>query len=177
MRALRAAVLALACACAGPPPDPPTAVVDASPTEVCAGDGFRTPIEITGARSSARLSLVPEPADPDAALRYRWSLEGSAHELVEGSLDAVALTVVMEADRPLHATLTVTGPEGGVAVTTRSLGVTVASTPPCDEGCPEGTSCVDAVCLPDGACEDDEACPPCFLCDVGLGRCVPRETP
>jgi hypothetical protein len=164
-------------ACAGPPPPPPTAVIDVTPDDLCAGDGFGTPISISARRSSVRLSLVPEPPDPNAPLTYAWRLEGAEHVLLAGSLDARDLTVLSAGDRPLHLTLVVTTEEGGRAETLRTVGVTFALAIPCDEGCPSGTSCVErqgeALCLPDGPCERDEECEGCLVCDPVIARCAP----
>lgn len=116
------ATLALcALGCAGPPPHPPTAVIDARPARVCAGDDYATVVELSGARSSNYLSLVPEAADPDAPLEFEWSLEGADFEIVTGSLVGPALSVVTAGDRPLHAVLTVTNAEGGQATSTRTV--------------------------------------------------------
>lgn len=157
-------------------------MIDASPTEVCAGDAYTTPIALSGARSAERLSLVPAPPAPGATpLVYEWTIEGDAHVIVSGALDAPELTLRMAGERPLHATLTVTNAEGGVAETLRTIGITFAEAPPCDDGCEDGTSCVqrdgESVCLPDGECASDEDCDACFVCDVELARCVPGDAP
>jgi hypothetical protein len=169
----------LAAGCAGPPPDPPTAVIDASPEELCSGDGFATVIALSGARSSGRLSLVPAPPDPSAPLTFRWDLTGAEHHVVSGDLDARALEVVASGDRPLHVSLTVTSSEGGEATSLRTIGVNVPIPTPCDDGCPAGMECAPYLggmaCLPSGTCATDDDCPTCFVCDAT--RCVPRETP
>lgn len=175
-------VVALAIGCGGPPPTPPTAVIDASPGEVCTADAFTTPITLTGARSSLRLSLVPAPPGPDdPPLEYAWRLEGDAHRVIDGALDEDSLTVLMAGERPLHVSLTVTTFEGGIAETLRSIGVNVPLAPPCDEGCPAGTSCVELrgqdVCLPDQRCASDDDCAGCAACDASTSRCAPPEAP
>ncbi len=177
---LGSSVVLLALGCAAPPPVPPTAVLDASPEEVCRGDAFSTPIVLSAARSAARLSLVPAPPDPDdAPLSFRWQLEGDEHFVVAGDLDARELTVLMAGDRPLHATLNVTTFEGGVAETLASIGVVLPIAPPCGEGCPSGSACVEhqgaEVCLPDAVCASDAECSGCFVCDLARSRCVPPE--
>jgi len=120
---MRGVVTLALCAlgCAGPPPHPPTAVIDARPAQVCEGDDYATVVELSGARSSNVLSLVPEGADPDAPLAYEWSLEGADYELVSGSLVGPTLSVVTAGDRPLHAGLTVTNADGGHATSTRTV--------------------------------------------------------
>lgn len=163
--------------CASPPPAPPTAVIDATPSEVCVGDRFATPITLSGARSAGRLSLVPAPPDPSMPLDFAWELEGDAHELVAGRLDGPELTVRMAGARPLHVTLRVTSFEGGVAESLRTIGIVVPLTPGCEEGCPQGSSCVvvrdRSLCLPDAPCASDDECSACLVCDANLGRCAP----
>ncbi len=159
---------------------PPTAVIDAMPLEVCAGDGFATPIALSGARSAARLSLVPAPPGPDdPPLTFAWRLEGDAHQLVGGALDEDAIVVRMAGERPLHVTLTVTTFEGGVAETLRTIGVNVPIAPSCETQCEEGSSCVELrgerVCVPDASCASNDECTGCFVCDAALARCVPPE--
>lgn len=175
-------MIALAIGCGGPPPVPPTAVIDASPSEVCAGDAFATPIVLSGARSSARLSLVPAPPGPDdPPLTFEWRLEGDEHAVIAGARDEDELTVRMAGERPLHVTLTVTTFEGGIAETLRTIGVNVPIAPPCGEGCAAGASCVDlrgeSVCLPDQSCASDDDCGGCFVCDLETARCAPPEAP
>jgi len=120
---MRGMVTVALCAlgCAGPPPHPPTAVIDARPATVCEGDDYATVLELSGARSSSALSLVPEGADPDAPLRFDWALEGADHELVAGSLVGPELSVVTAGDRPLHVALTVTNADGGQATSERTV--------------------------------------------------------
>src|SRR5688572_24724206 len=102
------------------------------PESVCAGDRFSTLIEVSGARSAARLSLVPSPPDPDAPpLVFEWLIEGDEFEIVEGAIDEPELAVAVAGDRPLHLTLTVINGEGGVAETLRSIGVVDREAPPC----------------------------------------------
>lgn len=121
----RLAALALfALGCAGPPPDPPTAVIDATPGTLCRGDAFATVVELSGARSSATLSLVPAPPDPSAPpLEFLWYLDGTEHRVVDGSLSSARVSVVARADRPLHALLTVRDGLGGEATSLLSVGI------------------------------------------------------
>ena len=178
-RPIALATLLLA-GCAGPPPDPPTAVIDASPDELCEGDGFSTVIALSGARSSGRLSLVPAPPDPSAPpLVFRWDLTGAVHHVVSGSLDSRELEVVASGDRPLHVSLTTATIDGGEATSLLTIGVNVPIAAPCDDGCPAGTECGPydggMACLPSGTCAGDDECPPCFVCDAA--RCAPRGAP
>lgn len=176
------AVAVLALACGGPPARPPTAVVDAAPPSVCSGDGFATVIRLTSARSSSRLSLAPEPPGPDdPPLELEWTLAGGEHAVVEGDLRSRDLGVVTAGDRPLHVTLRVVNELGGVAITTRTIGIAVADAPPCEgeRECPAGTECAayrdGQACLPTGSCAGDGDCPSCFVCEAS--RCVPPEAP
>lgn len=110
--------------CAGPPPRPPTAVIDATPEVLCVGDDFATVITLSGARSSAALSLVPAPPDPSAPpLEFAWYLDGAAHRLVSGSTSSRELSVTASGDRPLHAMLTVRDAEGGEATSLVTVGI------------------------------------------------------
>ncbi|MBX3268783.1 MAG: hypothetical protein KF729_00895 [Sandaracinaceae bacterium] len=122
MRRVLGAVLGCALGCAGPPPHPPTAVIDVSPATLCAGDDYRTVLSISGARSSADLSLLPAPPEPGAApLAFAWALEGAAHVVVAGSRSAPQLSVTSAGDRPLHVVLTVRDDEGGEATSLRTV--------------------------------------------------------
>lgn len=118
-------VLALpALGCAGPPPHPPTAVIDATPETVCRGDAFATVIELSGARSSASLSLIPAPPDPSAPpLEFEWLLDGAEHSIVAGSATSPRLSVRTAGDRPLHVALTVFDGEGGDATSLLTVGL------------------------------------------------------
>jgi hypothetical protein len=155
-------------------------VIDATPEHVCAGDGFATEIVISGARSAVRLSLVPAAPEP-GELEYAWRLEGSEHLIVAGALGERELRVRMAADRPLHATLRVTDDEGGEAEARRTIGITFPVAPPCGDGCPAGSSCVDLGgedgCIADSPCASDADCGRCFVCDVVLARCAPPREP
>jgi hypothetical protein len=172
--------LALSLGCGAPPSPPPTAVIDASPSAICQGDAFETPIEISGARSAVQLSLVPSPPDPSVPLEYTWELEGAEHMILEGALENAELTIATAGDRPLHVALTVTDEEGGRARTVRTIGLVIASASSCEAGCETGTSCVEreggALCLPNRECASDDDCG-CFVCDLSIARCVPPETP
>ncbi len=166
-------------ACVGPPPAPPTAVVDLTPSSVCAGDAFATAIAISGARSASRLSLVPTAPEP-GELTYAWQLDGAEHWIESGALNAPDLVVRMAGDRPLHVSLTVTTADGGEAQTLRTIGITSEIALPCADGCPSDHDCVEregeSVCLPIATCASDGDCTGCFACDPALSRCVPRET-
>lgn len=123
MRRLSALALC-ALGCAGPPPRPPTAVIDATPEVVCTGDGFSTVIELSGARSSAALSLVPAPPDPSAPpLEFAWFIDGAAHRVVSGTMSSRELSVTTSAERPLHVMLTVRDGEGGEATSLVTIGI------------------------------------------------------
>ncbi len=117
--------LALFCSgCAAPPAHPPTAVIDLEPAVICLGDGHRTTVTFSGARSSYRLSLMPSPPGPDdPPLSFFWSLEGAQHALVDGTLTSAVISVTTAGDRPLHAELTVVDADGGEATSQRSLAI------------------------------------------------------
>ncbi len=116
----------LCCGCAGPPAHPPTAVIDIEPAVICAGDGYRTTVTFSGARSSDQLSLMPSPPGPeDAPLQFFWALEGAPHVVVNGAPSSAEISVTTAGDRPLHAELTVVDADGGEAMSLRSLAIEV----------------------------------------------------
>jgi hypothetical protein len=124
-RSLPYVLCALAVSCGEPPPPAPSAVINASPKAVCAGDGFATAIHLDAKQSLPYLTLVyvrPAPGSPP--LKYTWSFEGSGSTLDEGSLDADALVVHMAGDRPLHVRLRVENSVGGVSDALTSIAVT-----------------------------------------------------
>ena len=139
-RTLAVAWGVIAVACSGPPPTPPSAIVNVSPSSVCVGDAFKTPIHLDGSSSSPRLTLVYTRPDPDAgALKYLWTLSGDDIQVddgskdSDGSLDFDSVNLKMAGQRPLHVTLTVTNAAMGVTVTD----VTIPITPLAPDGtCP-----------------------------------------
>lgn len=172
---LRWCVLLLLLGCAGPPPAPPSAVIVITPGAVCAEDGFVTPVTLSGATSSGRLSLVPVPPEPGAPeLTFRWRLSGDEHVIVSGGLDGEELEVLIAGERPLVVELTVDDGVGGTAHALRTVGFTVPT--PCGDGCPDDQLCVTHAegdfCVPDAACATDEECAACMICDAAAGHCV-----
>ncbi len=145
-RRLLAAITALApCAvgCGSPPPPTPSAVVLASPTSVCEGDAFATPITLDATQSQRHLTLVPvPPAAGEAPLQLDWSFAGSAYRLLDGDFHSKKLTVSMLGDRPLHAWLVVHNDEGGEARADLTVSITLRDAegncplPPVDGGAP-----------------------------------------
>ncbi len=137
---LGAAVLALldgAGACSGPPPAATSPVIVATPTTVCLGDDYRTPITLDGTQSTAALTLVPSPAEAGAApLTYLWTLAGSAYRIVSGTLTSDRLTVRIAGDQPLQVDLNVQNSMGGSADTTATISVTSLDAGVCPLGTP-----------------------------------------
>ncbi len=134
-------------ACNGPPPAAPSPVIIATPSTVCLGDHYETPITLDGTQSSAMLTLVPSPTDANAPpLHYLWTLTGSAYRIAEvdagggrlepsGTLTSDKLTVTIAGDQPLQVDLSIQNSTGGSADTTTTISVTV----PNDAGdCPLG---------------------------------------
>jgi len=112
------------CACAGPPPAPPTALIELTPTSICRDDGHATIIQISGSRSASGISLVPSPPDPGAPpLEFTWQIDGPEHAVIDGSTLSPALSVTTLGDRPMHVTLTVMNADGGEATSVRTLGI------------------------------------------------------
>lgn len=109
--------------CGAPPPDPPTAVIQADPETICLGDNYQTRITLNALESAPRLALVPLPQGDDDTLLYDWTMSGAAYELVEGTLTAPELVVTTAGDRPLHVRLMVTNSEGGEARSLKSINV------------------------------------------------------
>jgi hypothetical protein len=123
--------------CGSAPPETPSAVIQADPPWLCEGDAFRTPITLDASSSTAKLSLVPVPPNPDEPpLAFRWTLVGARHRVLEGDFESEVLRVVTEGDRPLHVELWVMNADGGEATTMLSVGITLAGT---DPACGGGT--------------------------------------
>lgn len=156
--------LGLACACSGPPSNVPSAVVNATPSSVCVGDGFRTSIHLDSNGSSPVLSLVYTKPDPDAgSITFAWSFSGavcvgipaspsgwttlsggtpdSCDVLLDpGSVDALGhvngtdVLLAVAGDRPVDVTLVVTNVDAGGTLVAHR---TIAITPLDDAGaCP-----------------------------------------
>jgi len=126
-----AVAAAWAGSCGAPPPSVPAAVVEADPSAVCEGDGYRTPILLDASDSSPRLTLVPAAGDPDAApLALEWRLSGAEWVLLEGDLASETLVVAIAGDRPLHVELEVRDAEGGTATALETVRITAGG---CDE--------------------------------------------
>jgi hypothetical protein len=125
-------------ACSGPPPGAPSPVIVATPTTVCLGDGYKTPITLDGTQSSPELTLVPLPAVRNPVpLKFLWTLTGSAYRIAEGgSLTSDKLSVTIAGDQPLQVDLNVQNAQsGGSADSTTTISVTL----PNDAGvCPLG---------------------------------------
>jgi hypothetical protein len=103
----------LACsACSSPPPPQPSPVIVTTPTTVCAGDDYKTPIMLDGTMSTSMLTLVPAEID-GGQVSFLWTLSGSPYRLVSGSLTDAKLVVTMAGDEPLQIDLKVTNGTGG----------------------------------------------------------------
>lgn len=137
-------LLALALsACSSPPAPTPSAVITATPSSVCMGDDFATPILLDSGDSRGRLTLVPVPPAADGGgLVVRWSFAGSSFHVVEGDVHLPQLIVTLRGDRPLHVTLGVDNAEGGHADAHLTISVTTRDA---TGGCPlpscDGGSC------------------------------------
>lgn len=168
-------------ACGAPPPDPPTAVVRATPSSVCLGDDFATPIRLDASESAAGLTLVPVPPPEDAPeLSYAWAFSGAeVRELGRGEA-GVTVDVATAGDRPLHVQLTVRTAQGGEATTLHTVPITL---PPArcaaDGDCTAGERCLEhegeRFCGVDQDCAADAECSPCTRCDAAARRCVPER--
>jgi len=113
-------------------------VILATPTTVCLGDDYETPITLDGTESSRALTLVPSPADAKAPpLRYLWTLSGSPYRIVgPGTLTSEKLTVTIAGDEPLLVDLNVQNDTGGSADTTATISVTSLDAGTCPLGNP-----------------------------------------
>lgn len=113
-------------ACSGPPPPPPSAVITADPARLCQNDAYTTLIRLDGTSSAPRLTLVASRPDPsELPLKFHWSFAGSAITVEDGDVDADALSVRAQADRPLHVTLRVENKSGGVAESELTIPIVV----------------------------------------------------
>jgi hypothetical protein len=120
-------LVALATACSGgPPPGAPSAVIHASPSTVCTGDAFMTPITLDATRSTPHLTLVAEPPDPkEPPLRFSWSFAGAdVHVMTGDPAKDATLVVAIAGDRPLHVTVHVENGEGGATDALTTVAVT-----------------------------------------------------
>jgi|GEM_PF-6459632 len=118
-------VVLIAIACGSPPPPAPSAVIVMSPSSVCVGDAFTTPIHLDATSSAQGLTLVYVRPDPNAPpLSYTWSFEGAAMRFDEGDAHSDTLTVRSSGDRPLHVTLEVRNSLGGVTDALASISIT-----------------------------------------------------
>jgi P pilus assembly chaperone PapD len=147
---LRLSWIALsALACSGPPPTAPAAVITATPTSVCEGDDFQTPIVLDSTGSSPVLTLVYTPPAADAALGYcgnttcyLWSFSGAVCKGLstdpspcdviidpgsvepDGTVDSTIVNLTMAGDRPVLVTLRVENGVGGVTEAQTSISIT-----------------------------------------------------
>ena len=138
-----AAALTIACACSGPPPTAPAAVINATPNSVCVGDDFKTQIHLDSRGSAPALTLVYTRPDPDAGdLTYAWFVDGDVCRgldsdpspcdvVIDGSsVDALGdmtnpdLLFTMRGDRPVNVTLRVTNAAGGVTESRTTVSIT-----------------------------------------------------
>jgi hypothetical protein len=150
--ALRLSWLVVCAACSGPPPQAPAAVITATPTSVCVGDNFQTPIELDSLGSSPLLTLVYTPPSADAAVAacalpgndvcYAWSFSGAVCKGLstdpvpcdviidpgsvepDGTVDGSSVLLTMAGDNPVLVTLQVTNAAGGVTTTQTSITIT-----------------------------------------------------
>lgn len=121
---LLVALIAIA-SCGEPPPPAPSAVITMSPTSVCVGDAFTTPIHLDATSSAQTLTLVYVRPDPDAGpLQFTWSFSGSAIQIDDGDTSSDSLTLRMQGDRPLHVTLRVQNASGGVTEALSTVSIT-----------------------------------------------------
>jgi hypothetical protein len=138
-------------ACSGPPPPEPSPVIVATPTTVCMGDDYKTPITLDGTQSTPTLTLVPSPVDANAPpLKYLWTLTGSAYRIADvdagdgrtspgGTLTSDKLVVRIEGEEPLQVDLNVQNGVGGSADTTATISITtLVATDAGDAVCPLG---------------------------------------
>jgi len=147
-------LLGVVCACSGPPSSVPAAIIGATPSSVCIGDHFQTPIHLDSNGSSPTLTLVYTKPDPDAGpITYAWSFSGavcvgipatpsdwttlsgatpeSCDVLLDpGSVDALGdvsgTDVLLEiaGDLPVDVTLVVTNQAGGTLTARTTLSLT-----------------------------------------------------
>ncbi len=113
-------------ACSAPPPGAPSPVIVLTPTTVCLGDDYRTPITLDGTSSSPALTLVPVVVDASAPpLQFLWTLSGSAYRITQGSLTSSKLVVTMAGDQPLQVDLRVQNQSGTTADMAATVSVTL----------------------------------------------------
>ncbi|HEY1960697.1 MAG TPA: hypothetical protein VGH28_34030 [Polyangiaceae bacterium] len=153
-RLARIACIVCAGACSGPPSSVPAAIMNATPSSVCAGDHFATSIHLDSQGSSPVLTLVYSPPAPDAgAIHFAWSFSGAVctgipaspgdwttlggqaasdcDVLIDpGSVDALGdvagsdVILAIAGDRPVDVTLVVTSDAGGTLTARRTISIT-----------------------------------------------------
>ncbi len=136
-------------ACSGPPPPAPSAIITETPSSVCIGDDFTTPIQIDSSGTSNELSLVSSPPSADAsAPTLAWSFSGAVCKglptdptlpdggpwcdvkIDPGSLDptgavnGTSVLVTVAGDRPVFVTLRVQNAAGGVTEAQSTITIT-----------------------------------------------------
>jgi hypothetical protein len=123
-------------------------VITATPTSVCVGDNFQTPIELDSLGSSPLLTLIYTPPSADAGVAcqgsicYSWSFSGAVctglatdpspcDVIIDpgsvdptGAVDYSTVLLTMAGDRPVLATLQITNAAGGVIETQTSITIT-----------------------------------------------------
>jgi hypothetical protein len=149
-------IVICALACSGPPPAPPSAVINITPASVCVGDDMRTKVHLSSNGSSPELTLVYGAPPPDAGtLNFFWSFSGAVCKGLttdpspcdvtitgkvepDGTLDYADEDLVMMGDKPVFVSLTSTImlPDGTTGGSTTSQAV-IPITPLDDAGaCP-----------------------------------------
>lgn len=103
-----------ASACGSSQQDVPSAVIEADPKSICAGDNFTTSITLNAKESAPHLTLVATKPDPnEPPLQFTWSFAGAPMQFGTGYDNHTPITVVQTSgDRPLEVTLHVVNGEG-----------------------------------------------------------------
>ncbi len=131
-------LLAFSLSCGSAPADVPSAVINADPKSVCAGDNYATSIHLDAKQSAPHLTLVataPDPGEPPLA--FTWSFAGDAMQIEEGDMHTDSLTVQTAGVRPLEVMLHVVNGEGGATDALLTISVTEVDS---NGGCPLSTS-------------------------------------
>jgi hypothetical protein len=111
--------------CGSPTPDEPSAVINADPKSICAGDNFATSINLDAKQSAPHLTLVATAPDPnEAPLQFTWSFAGAAMQIASGDNHTDSLTIQTAGDRPLEVMLHVVNGEGAASDALLTISVT-----------------------------------------------------
>ncbi|MGH7330791.1 MAG: hypothetical protein ACREJX_20775, partial [Polyangiaceae bacterium] len=123
-------------ACSNSQEDVPSAVIEADPKSICAGDNYATSITLNAKESAPHLTLVATKPDPnEPPLQFTWSFAGAPMLYGTGYDEHTPITIVQTTgDRPLEVTLHVANGEGFSTDALTTIAITQVDA---DGNCPQ----------------------------------------